>query len=91
MKSGVRHLLDVGRPVAPYELMEQIKARRMPVRVIRGGEARVVQIPISEWGTGDVAAMRQLVEALGFVVIQHAPWMDPDGCMFTVREPGHGK
>ncbi len=89
MKSGVQHLLDVGRPVPPHDPLERIKARRLPVRVVDHDASRVIHVPISEWGVGDVAALRQIIEALGFAVVENVPSADPDGCVLTLRRANH--
>lgn len=85
MKSGVHHLLDVGRPVPAHNPMERIKARMLPVRVVDGTDSQVIDVPISEWGIADTAALRLIVGALGSAVAEHAPSADPDGCVMTIR------
>ena len=77
------HLVRVGRPVA-RTIAELLREYELPVRVIDGEDSQVIHLPIGHWTVLDRVAIRGLVEALGWRIVDESLTNDPDGCVLAV-------
>jgi len=83
--------MDTGSPVRPHNPMAVIRERELPVRVVTGDEITITRVPVGSWDVGDIAAMRHMLELIGFEIVHHHSATDPDGCVWTVqRQLTHG-